>query len=115
MESFGYETGKAKSGIARGGILVVSGFVSFVDDNEAEIVDGGEESRARANNNMWFGGGEKLFPDEMTFGFGLTGMNENNMTAEGRIEDGDELGSEGDFWDEKDSGLTTGKGVISQF
>ena len=41
----------------------------------------------------------------MTFGFGLFGMDKTDVGFEGAFEDLDELGSEGDFGDEKDGRL----------
>lgn len=89
--------------------------MSFINNNKAKIVNWGEKGGARANNDMRFGRSEELFPDKMAFGFGLARMDENNMATKGGIEYGDELGSEGYFWDEKDSGLIAGKGRIGQF
>ena len=95
--------------------MVVGGFVGFVDDDEAKVVNWGEKGGARTDNDMRFSGSEELFPDKVAFGFGLAGVDENNMATKGGVENGDELGSEGYFWDEKDSGLTAGKGRIGQF
>ena len=53
----GDETGEAEGGIARGVFLVIGGFVGFVDDDEAEVVDWGEEGGAGADDDG-FGVGE---------------------------------------------------------
>ena len=95
--------------------MIIGRLVGFIDNNKAKVVNWGEKGGTRANNDMRFGRSEELFPDKMALGFGLARMDEDNMATKGGIKNGDKLGSEGDFWDEKDSGLTTGKGVISQF
>ncbi len=41
----------------------------------------------------------------MTFGFGLFGVEEGDLSAESLFENLDELGGEGDFGDEEDDGF----------
>lgn len=53
----GNEAGEAKRGVAGGVFLVVGGFVGFVNNDETEVVDRGEESRAGANDDEGGGGG----------------------------------------------------------
>lgn len=74
FESAGEEGGEAEGGVFGGVFLVVGGFVGFIDDNEAEIFKWGEESRARADDDAGMFGVEEGFPDEVTFGFGLFGV-----------------------------------------
>lgn len=69
--TFCYETGEAQSGIFRGVFLEISAFVGFVDDDEAEIFDGGEQGRARTDDDLGGRGIEQIFPDEMALRFGL--------------------------------------------
>lgn len=45
------EASEAESGIARGIFLIIGRFVGFVDDNEAEVVNRGEEGGARADDD----------------------------------------------------------------
>lgn len=71
FECGGYKRGEAKSGVFWGVFLVVSGFMGFVDDDEAEIFERGKESGARTNDDLRGVGVEKLFPDKVTFGFSL--------------------------------------------
>lgn len=52
----GDEAGEAESGIARGIFLIIGGFVGFVDDDETEVVDRGEEGGARADDDERLGG-----------------------------------------------------------
>lgn len=40
----------------------------------------------------------------MALGFGLFGVNQNNVAFEGLFEDFDKLGGQGDFGDEQDGG-----------
>jgi len=47
----GDEASEAESGIARGIFLIVGGFVGFVDDDEAEVVNRGEEGGTRADDD----------------------------------------------------------------
>ena len=43
----GDETGEAEGGVPRGVFLVIGGFMGFVNNDKTEVVDRGEESRAR--------------------------------------------------------------------
>lgn len=79
--------------------------MGFVDDNEAEVFDWGEESRAGADDDARSFGEEKVFPEEMALGFGLFAVKKGDDVTESLGEDLDELRSEGDFWDEKDDRL----------
>lgn len=54
---FCHEAGEAQSGIFRGVFLEISAFVGFVDDDEAEIFDGGEQGRAWADDDL---GGRRI-------------------------------------------------------
>lgn len=92
--------------------MIIGGFVSLINDDKAEIVDWGKKSRAGTDNNVRLGGIKKFFPNKVTLGFGLTGVNKSDMLAKSGTKDRNELGSEGDFWNEENSRLTAGKGII---
>lgn len=47
------KTGETQSRVARGIFLIISGFVSFVDDNETEVMQGCKQGRAWANYDAW--------------------------------------------------------------
>ena len=51
FEGTRHKTSKPEGGIARGVFLIVGAFVSFVNDNKTKVVNGGEEGRARANDD----------------------------------------------------------------
>ena len=97
--------GEAKGGVFRGVFLVVGGFVGFVYDDEAEIFKGGKEGGAGTDDDLGVIRDEEVFPDLMAGGFGLIGMNESDVAAEGVFKDLDELAGEGDFGDEEDGGF----------
>jgi len=92
VEGAGKEGSEADGGVFGGVFLVVSGFVGFVDDNEAEIVKWGEESGAGANDNAGGVGGEEVLPGEVAFGFGLFTVEQSDDVAKGGLEDLDKLG-----------------------
>lgn len=50
----GDEAGKAEGGITGGVFLVVGGFVSFVDNDEAEVMNRCEEGGAGADDDEGF-------------------------------------------------------------
>ena len=56
FEGSGNVAGEAKGGIAGGVFLVVGGFVGFVDEDEAEVVEGGEEGGTGADDDGGGGG-----------------------------------------------------------
>ena len=56
FEGSGNVAGEAKGGIAGGVFLVVGGLVGFVDEDEAEVVDGGEEGGTGADDDGGGGG-----------------------------------------------------------
>lgn len=49
------EAGEAEGGVARGVFLVIGGLMGFVDDDEAEVVNRGEEGGARTDDDEGFG------------------------------------------------------------
>jgi len=51
FEGTSHEASEAESGITGGVFLVIGAFVGFVDDDEAEVLDGGEEGGAGADDN----------------------------------------------------------------
>ena len=69
------ERSETKSRIFRRIFLVIGGFMSLINNNESKIFKGGEKGRTRADDDAGGGGKEKLFPDLMTFRFGLFGVN----------------------------------------
>ena len=79
--------------------------MGFIDDDETEIFERGEKGGAGADDDLWGVGVEEAFPGEVAFGFGLAAVKEGDALAEGGFKDLDELGSQGDFWDEKDDRL----------
>lgn len=79
--------------------------MGFVDDDETEIFERGEEGGAGADDDLWGVGVEEAFPGEVAFSFGLAAVKEGDALAEGGFKDLDELGSQGDFWDEEDDRL----------
>lgn len=105
FEGASEEGGEAEGGVFRGVFLVVGGFVGFVDDDETEIFERGEEGGAGADDDLWGVGVEEAFPGEVAFSFGLAAVKEGDALAEGGFKDLDELGSQGDFWDEEDDRL----------
>ncbi len=52
-----HEAGKTQGGVAGRIFLIVSAFVSFVNDNKTKVVNRGEESGARADDDLglWVG------------------------------------------------------------
>lgn len=53
FEGAGDEAGEAKSGIAGGIVLIIGGFVGFVDDDEAEVGDRGKKGGAGADDDFY--------------------------------------------------------------
>ena len=128
-EVVGDEAGEAEGGIFWGALLVIGGLVSFVDNDEAEVVNRGEKGGTGADDNLGGCREEEVGPDFAAFFRGEVGVEEGDflikgivfsggavlaggivssggaVLAEGVGEDLDELGGEGDFGDEKDGGL----------
>ena len=115
FEVSGEEGGEADGGVFGGVFLEVGGFVSFVDNDETEVFEGSEEGGAGADDDLGLVGVEEVFPGEMTFGFGLFGVEEGDLGFEGGFEDLDELGGESDFGDEEDDGLAFAEGFLGEF
>ncbi len=105
------ETGEAESGVAGRILLIIGRFVGFIDDNQTEIIDRGEEGGARADDDLGVGRNEGVKPDFATFGHGLLGVHENNTVTEGIREDFDELAGQSDLGDEEDGGFLRFKGI----
>lgn len=105
------ETGEAESGITGWIFLIIGGFMSFVDNNKAEIIDRGEEGGARADDDLRGGRNEGVKPDFAAFGHGLLGVHKNNTVTEGIGEDFDELAGQSDLRDEEDGGFLRFKGI----
>lgn len=97
----GGETGGKVFGVL---VLVVAWFVRFIDNDEAEVLYGGKEGRAGANDDFWLGVVEDIFPDLVAQGLALGGVNKIEVLKMGR-KIIDELGSEGDFGNKKDERL----------
>ena len=51
-----HETSQAERGIFGGVFLEIGGFVGLVDNNKAEVVNGGEKGRTGADDNLGSGG-----------------------------------------------------------
>ena len=98
FERAGDKTSKTDGRIFRGVFLIVGGFVSFVNDDEAEIINRGEEGRARADDDLWAMENEQIFPDLVAGGFGLIRVDEGDVAAKSVLKNLDELGGKGDFW-----------------
>ena len=96
-----HNASKAQSGVFGILILMVSELVRFVDDDEAEILDGRKESGAWTNYDTWMIALQSVFPDAVTDGFGLCGMKQNDI-IEVIPKINYELRSEGDFGHEQD-------------
>lgn len=105
VEMIGDETGEAESGVFRSLVLVVSGFVGFVDDDESKVSDRGEKGGTGADDDLGRSGEEEIFPDFATFFWGEVGVEKSDFLIEGFGKDLDELGGEGDFGDEEDGGF----------
>ena len=79
--------------------MIVGGFVSFVDDDETEVVDRSEKGGAGTDDDLRGALGEDVFPGEVAGGFGLARVEEGDSVGEVLVENLDELGGEGDFGD----------------
>ncbi len=118
LAACGDEAGETESGITGGVFLVIGGFVGLVDDDEAEIMDGGKESGTGADDDDGVAGGgfgEDTEPSFAAFGGGLVGVDEVDTGAESLLENLDELGGEGDFGNEEDGGVLRFKGISGHF
>lgn len=54
LKGLGDETSETEGGVFGTVFLVVGGFVAFVDDDKAEVFEGGKESGARADDDLGF-------------------------------------------------------------
>ena len=97
FEVISHETSETKSRITGGVLLKIGGIVGFVDNNEAEIREGGEKGRARPDNDNRGGGLKTLLPNLVALGFSLTGVDDDSAAGEGSFKNLDELGCESDF------------------
>lgn len=100
--------------------MIIGSFVGFVDNNEAEIMDWGEEGGTGADDNERLmrrraSLGENVEPDLATLGHGLLRMDEDDLVTEGLREDFDELAGESDFRDEEDSGFVILERIRGEF
>lgn len=100
----GDEASKANGRVPRGIFLEISGFMSLVDDDEAEIVQGCQQGGPRADDDEGMISVEDLLPGEVAFGFGKARVEQDDLVLEGFFKDGDKLGGESDFGDEEDGG-----------
>ena len=80
--------GKAEGGVFGGVLLEVGRLVGFVDDDQTEISDWGEEGGARAYDDERFVGVEDFFEEEVAGGGGLFGV-EEDYAVEVLLEFGD--------------------------
>ena len=92
--------------VAGGGLLLVAGFVLFVHDDEAEVVEGGEEGGAGPEDDGGFAVSD-AHPVGHALAGGKVAVHDSDLGAEPGAELGDHLGGEGDFRDEIED-LTTG-------
>ncbi len=96
--------------------MIISIFVGLIDDNKTKVMERSEEGGARSDNNerlvLIL---EDLGPNFAALGHGLSGMEEKNTFAESLFKNLDELASEGDFGDEKDSGSMLACGTGCKF
>ena len=96
------------AGVVAGGFaLFVAGFVFFVDDDGAEILEWGEDGGAGADDDAFFAAfdGE---PGVVAFAVAQGAVEDGDLIAEDGAEAVDGLGGEGDFWDEDDGALLAG-------
>lgn len=63
---FGELGSKVSGGVFGILLLMISGFVRFVNNNKAEVFDGRKKRGARADDDLWLVGGEDFLPELMT-------------------------------------------------
>ena len=80
------KTGKAESRVFWGIFLEIGGFMGLVDDDEAEVMNRGEQSRARADNDKRGFGLVDFIPEVTAGGVGLATMETDNTVTEGALE-----------------------------
>ena len=105
FEGAGDLAGEAKGGVAGGVFLVVGGFVGFVNQDKAEVVNEKKKGGAGADDDGGGGGFEEVKPEAAAGGRGLLGVEQGDAVAEGLLENLDDLAGEGDFGDEEDDGF----------
>ena len=93
---------------------MIGWFVRLIDNNEAEVFNGGEEGAAWADNDLRSSCLKRFLPELMANGFGLLGMEQDNIFKE-VLEVLDELRGEGDFWNEQNDGFARGELALGEF
>ena len=97
----GDETGEAEGGVFGVLILEVSWFVSFVDDDGAEIVERSEEGGAGADDDERCSSSENALPEKVALTVSEAGVKSYDLVCEMFLEDLNELSGEGDFGEEE--------------
>ena len=108
----GCEAGGGVAGVVAGvrlGLLV-GPLVFFVDDDQSEVAQGGEEGGAGADDDAALAG-PHLAPLLAGFGGAQAGVAHGDLSGEAGLEAGDGLGRECDFGDQRDHGFAVGEGV----
>lgn len=111
----GDEAGETESRITGWVVLIIRRVVGFVDNNKSEIFDRGKKGGTGANNDLGSVGIMNFFPNQMTLGFGLTGVHKGDLATKSFFKNPNKLGGESDFRNQKDGGFLRFKGVFSQF
>ena len=87
--------------------------MSFVDNDKAEILNGGKEGGTRTDDYARLLTFEGFLPEVMANGLGLFGVEQDNVFKM-LLEVENELRSEGDFWDEQDKRLAFGESLFGE-
>ena len=88
----GNEAGEAESGVFWGFFLEIGGFMGFIDNNEAEVMDGGEEGGTGADDDLRCFCNKEIFPDFLTFYVSEARVNEGDAGAKSCFKNPNKLG-----------------------
>ncbi len=91
--------------VARSFFLLVGRVVLFVDDDQREIGDRGEDRRPRADDHARFAALDAV-PLLGALAIGERGVQDGNFVAENLVQVGGDGGSQADFRDEQDGGAS---------
>jgi hypothetical protein len=108
------DDGEVTGVILRWVFLFVGGLVFFIDNDEAGVVEGGEDGGAGTDDDAGFAGADAV-PFVEAFSLGEVGVEDGDLIDEG-VEAGfetlDGLGGEGDFGDEDNDLFTEVEGGL---